>query len=201
MGDSDAPATESIAILGTDIGFTRHRETHRRRLRSRLLMAGSVLAVGAVVVSGFSAQSAAQAAAAEEKERLAVTAVLAKATGPHPEQAGSLAGVVPAHASASARTTLAGAGGVIAAAQGKTDATALSSTVASLSEYTLLAPERVFDLVEQVNAEAEVVKASTAEADRVAAEQAAAAAAKAAADAAAKAAADAAAAAQAQAAA
>ncbi|TFC99512.1 hypothetical protein E3T28_09235, partial [Cryobacterium sinapicolor] len=150
-------------------------------------MAGSVIAVGAVVVSGFSAQSASQSAAAEEKERLAVTAVLARATGPHPEQAGSLAGVVPAHASASARTTLAGANGVIMAAQGKTDATGLSSTVASLSEYRRLTPERVFDLVEQVNAEAEVVKASTAEADRIAAEQAAAAAAAAAVQAAAEA--------------
>ena len=140
-------------------------------------MAGAVIAVGAIVGSGFSAQSASQAAADEQKKRIIATAALAAATGPHPEQAGSLDGVVPAHASASARTALAGATGVIAAAQGKTDVSALSSAVASLSEYTLLAPERVFDLVEQVTAEAEVVKASTAVADRIAAEQAAAAAA------------------------
>ncbi|TFC91273.1 lytic transglycosylase domain-containing protein [Cryobacterium breve] len=162
-------------------------------------MVGSLIAVSAVVVSGFSAQSAAQAAAADEKERIADTAVMATATGPHPEQAGSLDGVVPAHASASARTTLAGATSVIAAAQGKADASALSSSVASLSEYTLLAPERVFDLVDQVKAESAVVQASTTEADRVAAEQAAAAA-KAAAEAAAAAEAQAAAAAKARAA-
>ncbi|TFC59748.1 lytic transglycosylase domain-containing protein [Cryobacterium sp. TMT2-15-1] len=188
----------AAAAIGTDIGFTRHQETRRRRGRSRLFVAGAVIAVGAIVGSGFSAQSASQAAEAEQKKRIIATAALAAATGPHPEQAGSLEGVVPAHASASARTTLAGATGVIAAAQGKTDVSALSSTVASLSEYTLLAPERVFDLVETVTAQAEVVKASTAEADRLAAEQAAAAtaaaaAAQAAADAQAQAAAQAAA--------
>ncbi|MCY7288226.1 MAG: lytic transglycosylase domain-containing protein [Cryobacterium sp.] len=191
--DSDTPIG-AAATPGTDIGFTRHQETRRRRARSRLLVACGVISVGAIVVSGLSAQSASQSAAAEEKARLSATAVLAMATGPHPEQAGSLAEIVPAHAAASARTTLVGANGVIMAAQGKTDATALSSTVAALGDYTLLAPERVFDLVEQVHAEAEVVKVSTAEVDRTAAEQAAAAAAAAQAAAEAQAAADAAAA-------
>jgi hypothetical protein len=196
--DSNTAPIGAEATLGTDIGFTRHQETRNRRVRSRLFAAGAVIAVGAVITSGISAQGAAQAAAAEEEERLAATAMLAEAAGPRPEQSGSLDGVVPAHASASARTTLAGATVVIAAAQGKADATALSSSVASLNEYTLLASERVFDLVEQVNAEAEVVKASTAEADRIAAEQAAAAAAAAQAAAEAQAAEEAAAAAAAQ---
>ena len=178
-------------VAGSDLGPSHRRKPRRPRGRSGLFAATVIVAVGAVVGSGFSAQSAAYAAKAAEKESVATTAALATATGPHPEQAGSLDGVVSAHASASARTTLAGAHGVIAAAQGKTDATALSTTVAALSVHKLLAPERVFYLVDQVNTQAEGVKASTAEAVRSAAEQAAAAAAAAAA---AQAAADAAAA-------
>ena len=178
-------------VAGSDLGPSHRRKPRRPRGRSGLFAATVIVAVGAVVGSGFSAQSAAYAAKAAEKESVATTAALATATGPHPEQVGSLDGVVSAHASASARTTLAGAHGVIAAAQGKTDATALSTTVAALSVHKLLAPERVFYLVDQVNTQAEGVKASTAEAVRIAAEQAAAAAAAAAA---AQAAADAAAA-------
>ncbi len=70
-------------------------------------------------------------------------------------------------------TAVTGASVVIAAAQGKTDATGLSESVAALSHVTLLAPERIFELVDVTTTETANVQASTTEVDRVAAEQAA----------------------------
>ncbi len=118
-----------------------------------------------------------QSATATEELRIEATTDLAESTGRHSEQLTAYDNVMPAHAASKATGALREAVVVMAAAEGKTDATALASSVASLTNFTLLAPERVFELVDQTKAESATVQASTSEADRVAAEQAAAAAA------------------------
>lgn len=160
------------------------RRRARRGWRGRpLITAGAVVAIGAMVGTGFVVQSA----VAAQNESIAATAALTDAADLDVEQLGSHAGILEARAVKLAEDTLASAGDTIAAAQGKTDASQLASSVAALDDYKLLAPERVFDLVETTKTHAANVQAALAEADRIAAEQAAAAA-----EAAAKAAAEAA---------
>lgn len=140
-----------------------------------------------MVGTGF----AVQGAVAAQNDRIAETRALTDAGNSDVQQLDAHGGILEARAVKQAEDTLAGANDTITAAQGKTDATALAAEVAALGDYELLAPERVFDLVDSTRAHAETVRAAVAEVDRVAAEQAAAAAAAAAA---AKAAAEAAAA-------
>ena len=156
--------------------------------RGPLLVAGAVTAIGAMVGTGFVVQGA----VAAQNDRIAETRALTEATDLNVDQLDAHGGILEARAVKQAEDTLSGANDTIAAAQGKADATPLAASVAALSDYRLLAPERVFDLVDMTTANAQTVRAAVAEADRVAAEAAAKAAAEAAA---AKAAADAAAAA------
>ncbi|MEJ3406055.1 hypothetical protein WDJ51_15075 [Rathayibacter sp. YIM 133350] len=150
-----------------------------------MIAAGAVIAISAVVGTGFVLQSTVDA----EHKRVVATSRLTASTGLHAEQLGSHSAVLAAQAELKARTAIAdGNAAVAAAAAGKTDASALATSVAQLANYTLLAPERVFQLAGQTQTATASVTAAVAEADRVAAEQAAAAAAAAAA---AKAAADA----------
>ncbi|WP_444876243.1 lytic transglycosylase domain-containing protein [Agromyces ramosus] len=160
--------------------------------RGPILAAGAVAAIGAMVGTGFAVQSA----VAAQSESVAATAALTEALNPDIEQLGSHAGILEARAVKQAADTLTAASATLAAAQGKADASQLSSSVAALDDYKLLAPERVFELVDATETQTATVHAAVVEADRIAAEQAAAAAAAAAA---AKAAADAAAEAEAEA--
>ncbi|TFD74423.1 lytic transglycosylase domain-containing protein [Cryobacterium fucosi] len=130
---------------------------------------GAFFLVTALVGTGFILQSA----AAAQDARIHATTVLAESTGVNPDQLVAYDNVMPAHAASKARGALDEAVVVMAAAEGKADATALAASVASLTHFTLLAPERVFELVDLTKAESATVQASTAEADRVAAEQAA----------------------------
>ncbi|WP_174844171.1 hypothetical protein [Cryobacterium fucosi] len=164
----------STSTRATDGGSTRPRKPHHRR--SRFLLVGAIVAVGATIGTGVVIQSASAASSV----RVDATAELAASTGRHREQLGAYAGIANAQAAQAAQGTLDGANTVIAAAQGKSDAAALTVSVASLTHYTLLAPDRVYDLVDQTKAQTAAVQATTAEADRVSAEQAAAAAAAAA---------------------
>src|SRR5688572_2463645 len=150
--------------------------------RGPILAAGAVAAIGAMVGTGFVVQSA----VAAQSESVAATAALTEALNPDIEQLGSHAGILEARAVKQAVDTLNSANDTITVAQGKTDATQLASSVAALDDFRLLAPERVFELVDTTEVHLATVQAGVAEADRVAAEQAAAAAAaKAAAEAAA----------------
>lgn len=167
-------------------GRRARRMSSTGRRRGPILVAGAVAAIGAMVGTGFVVQSA----VAAQSESIAATAALTAALNPDIEQLGSHAGILEARAVKQAADTLNAASVTLAAAQGKTDASQLSSSVAALDDYKLLAPERVFELVDTTETHTATVQAAVAEADRVAAEQAAAAAAAAAA---AKAAADAAA--------
>jgi len=148
-----------------------------------------VLVVGAMAGTGFVLQPA----MAAQNDRVAETAALAKSTSLRADQLSSYTAVAEAHAEKAAEGTIAGATAVITAAQDKTDATDLATSVAMLSNYQQLAPERIYDLVDTTNTQVAPVQSATAEADRIAAEAAAAAAAAAAEAAAAEAAAQAAA--------
>lgn len=169
----------------------RERRTQPRgRRRGPLLAAGAVAAVGALVGTGFAVQGSVAAQNAQS-ERIAETRVLTDGVDRNVEQLGSHGGILEARAVKQAEDTLTVATGALSAAQGKADAAALAASVAALDDYKLLAPERVFDLVDATATHAETVRVAVAEADRIAAE-------KAAAEAAAKAAAEAAAAAEAE---
>ena len=144
--------------------------TSARRHRTPLLAAGAVVAIGAMVGTGFAVQSA----VAAQQDGIAATAALSLAANPDVEQLGSHAGILEARAVKQAEDTLRGASDTITAAQGKADATRLASSVAALGDYKLLAPERVFELVEVTQSHAATVQTAIAEADRIAAELAAA---------------------------
>ncbi|KQW05408.1 hypothetical protein ASC66_10350 [Leifsonia sp. Root4] len=162
-------------------GATRVQRLKRRRGRSKILVAGAVVAISAVAGTGFVLQSTVVAHA----ERVAATAALNASTGLASEQLSAYTTVAEAHAARAASITLDQAGAVLAAAEGKTDAGDLASSVAALSNFELLAPGRVFTLVDSTKDKVATVQAATAEVDRVAAEHAAAEAAAAAAAAAA----------------
>jgi Transglycosylase SLT domain len=165
----------------------RARRSPKGRRRGPFLAAGAVAVIGALVGTGFVVQGA----VAAQSDRVAETRALTEATDLDVDQLDAHGGILEARAVKQAEDTLSGANDTIAAAQGKADATPLAASVAALSDYKLLAPERVFELVDVTTERAQTVRAAMAEADRVAAEAAAKAAAEAAA---AKAAADAAAA-------
>ncbi|WP_308800070.1 aggregation-promoting factor C-terminal-like domain-containing protein [Agromyces silvae] len=169
------PATRS----GRRAAQRAQREGASKR-RGPLLVAGAIVAVGALTGTGFAVQSAVGA----QNERIAHTSALVAAANPDRQQAESHSMILDARAAKVAEDTLSVATDTIAAASGKTDAAALSSSVASLGEYKRLDAGRVFSLAKETSAHAEAVKGQIAEFDRVAAEQAAAeAAAKAAAEA------------------
>ena len=177
--------SSSLQTVDPETVPRRDRRDRRGRRRGAWLAAGAVVAIGAMVGTGF----AVQGAVAAQNDRIAETRALTDAANSDVQQLDAHGGILEARAVKQAEETLAGANDTITAAQGKTDATALVAEVSALGDYKLLAPERVFDLVDSTQAHAETVRAAVAEVDRVAAEQAAAAAAAAAAKAAAEAAA------------
>ncbi|WEO78824.1 hypothetical protein BJQ94_07275 [Cryobacterium sp. SO2] len=166
---SARPSTTGEAAQGE----TRATITHRTRVTRRTAAGVAVLVVGAMAGTGFVLQPA----MAAQNDRVAETAALTASTGLHSEQLDSYSTVATAHAEKAAEGTIAGATAVITAAQNKADATGLATSVAMLSNYEQLAPERIYELVDTANTQVPPVQAATAEADRVAAEQAAAAAA------------------------
>ena len=185
QSSSNNDTSISIEAVEPETTSRRVRRGRNGRRRGAWLAAGAVVAVGAMVGTGF----AVQGAVAAQNDRIAETRALADAANTDVQQLDAHGGILEARAVKQAEDTIAVATDTINAAQGKADASALTATVSALGDYKLLAPERVFALVDSTQANAETVRAAVAEADRVAAEQAAAAAA-----AAAKAAADAAAA-------
>ena len=176
----------SIEPVRSQAVSRRARRSPKGWRRGPLIAAGAVAAIGAMVGTGFVVQGA----VAAQNDRVAETRAITDAANIDVQQLDAHGGILEARAVKQAEDTLAGAGDTIAAAQGKADATALAASVAALDDYKLLAPERVFALVDSTEVHAQSVRGAVAEVDRVAAEQAAAAAAaKAAADAAAAAAA------------
>jgi len=150
----------------------RDRNARFRRHRDGMILAAALVAVGAVVGNGLVLQPA----LAAQSESIAATAAHAASTGKHSEQLDSHARVLGVRADESAKATLTVAMSTVAAAKGKTDATALTASVASLSYYTRLFPEQVFQLVENTKAETATLQAATAAVDRASAAKSAAAA-------------------------
>ncbi|MCP2371661.1 hypothetical protein BJ978_002337 [Agromyces terreus] len=140
-----------------------------RRFRTPLVTAGAIVAVGALVGSGYAAQSNADAAAA----RVAETQALALAAERDSVQDLEVdhGAVLDVRAEQQAKDTLDVAAGAIAAAKGKADATALATSVAALDSYELLSPRKVFELVDQAKTQTGQVTKAVAEADRIAAEK------------------------------
>ncbi|MGR0221706.1 aggregation-promoting factor C-terminal-like domain-containing protein [Agromyces sp. ZXT2-6] len=153
-----------------DLDANRSRVRRVRRNRKALFASGAIVAVGALVGSGFALQSA----VADEHARIAQTAALADAHNRGIEQLDAHGGILEAQAVKQAEDTLTVAGDTLAAAEGKADAAELASTVATLEHYTYLAPERVFELADVATTHAEQVKAEIAAFDKAAAEKAAA---------------------------
>ncbi|MBX0300358.1 lytic transglycosylase domain-containing protein [Cryobacterium sp. 1639] len=151
----------------------RATHAHHARVTRRTAAGVAVLVVGAMVGTGFVLQPA----MAAQNDRVAETAALTESTGLHSEQLRSYSAIAAAHAEKAAEGTIAGATAVVTAAQNKADATDLATSVAMLSDYEQLAPERIYDLVDTTNTQVAPVQSATAEADRIAAEAAAAAAA------------------------
>ena len=167
----------TIATPAPEATSRRARRNPKGWRRGPIIVAGAVAAIGAMVGTGFVVQGA----VAAQNDRIAETRALTEAANSDVQQLDAHGGILEARAVKQAEDTLAVATDTINAAQGKADATALTATVSALGEYKLLAPERVFALVDSTESHAETVRAAVAEADRVAAEQAAAAAAAAAA--------------------
>ncbi|HYI33490.1 MAG TPA: hypothetical protein VEX88_08530 [Glaciibacter sp.] len=159
----------------TDTSTTPFSAKRTRPSRRRLLAIGSIIALGALASTGYGVQSAMAAQAYDE--RIAVATDLTTGSDVLPEAEYSYSAVVQKLAEQSAEVAINGANAAVASAQGKTDATALSTSVAALSYFTLLAPERVFQLVDETVTQTATVQAAVLEVDRIAAEQAAAAAA------------------------
>ncbi|PWB96509.1 hypothetical protein [Homoserinimonas hongtaonis] len=138
-----------------------------KKRRSAILATVAVLAVGGIIAGGLTVQSAAVAAEAAEVAAAQEARAEAAARQAAYEQ----------RVEAEALSVIEAATPVIAAAQGKVDAAALATPVASLTERATLEVEVVEDLIEQASAAIPAVEAAIVEADRVAAEAAAAAAA------------------------
>jgi hypothetical protein len=149
------------------------RRTLRRGVRrfatKQIIIASALAATGVLVGSGFIAQSSiasSEKAASSQRTEQALAATVEKSR------------VV-----AQAQDTLARADQVVTAATAKVDTTTLSTSIASLTNYSALDAPAVTALTVQTEFQAQQVKAAADEADRVAAAAAAAAAAKAEADA------------------
>lgn len=128
------------------------------------LAVGAVITVAAVAATGFTAQSAAAAEATEQATSQLVQEALTQSSEKHE--------LFEVRTAGEARIAVNTAGQVIAAAEGKADATALASSVATLEHAGDRAPIQLLQLVDQVEAETAAVQGAIAEADRVAAEAA-----------------------------
>ncbi|WP_240666003.1 hypothetical protein [Agromyces sp. LHK192] len=176
MRNQTSPANPDVQNAPT-ADTTEQPETRRairrgRIGRRRLIGIGALVAVGALVGTGFTVKSAADAQA-----RIEATAAVTDATGLHRDQLGAYSTVAAAKAIHSAQDTIAVAQSALQTADGKVDASALASSVASLGEYETMPIDSIVDLTRQTKTQAAEAVAAAAEHDRVVAEQAAAAAA------------------------
>ncbi|MWB98387.1 hypothetical protein GB864_07470 [Agromyces sp. MMS17-SY077] len=158
------------------------KAARRARVGHRRLMFGAaaIAAVAVAVGTGFTVQ-----ASVDTQASIAETTANGQAGAYDSSQLGAYSNISEARAGKDARDTISAANGVIAAADGKVDASALQTSVASLGDYATMSVADITELTTETKAEAEKTRAATEEHDRQAAEAAAAAAAKAAADAAA----------------
>ena len=168
---SNQPDTPTIVApeRGAATRQPRPGPSAKRRWRV-VLAAGAVLALGATAGTGLMVQTAVE----QQQERVAETEALTASVDLDASQLDTHAGILTARATQEAERALSGADATIAEASGKSDAGELAASVSALRSYELLAPERVFELVEATEAQVAAVRAGIAEFDRIAAERAAA---------------------------
>ncbi len=159
--DSTGSTPETRSAIGA-----KKRQT---RMRGGILVAGSLVAVGALVGAGFVVQSNVEATNAS----IAATEVLTASTGRQSDQLAAYGIVSSARAKSKAKDTITVAKDAIGLAKGKADTATLSASVASLGNYELLTPGRIFELVDQTHAETTKVKKATKKAEELAAKKAA----------------------------
>ncbi|GAA1770902.1 lytic transglycosylase domain-containing protein [Agromyces humatus] len=135
-----------------------------------VLAIGAVVGIAATTGTGLLVRTAADETAA----RIAATEELTASVDLAADQLDAHGLMLTARAARDAEITLDGAAETIAAARGKSDAAELEASVAALRVFQLLAPERIFELVDIADAQAATVRAEVAEFDRIAAEKAAA---------------------------
>jgi len=163
----------SRQIPASESGSGTPPRPHPRSRRKQWLAAlsiGAVVAIAATAGTGMLVRTAADETAAS----IAATEELAASIDLTSDQLDAHGLMLTARATSDAEAALDGAAQAIAAARGKSDAAALAASVAALSVYELLAPERIFELAELADAQAATVRAEVAEFDRIAAEKAAA---------------------------
>jgi hypothetical protein len=164
---------ETSTTAAPEPGIAPERTGAGPRLASRwrvVLAAGAVLALGATAGTGLMVRTAVE----QQEERVAETAALAASVDLDASQLDTHAGILTARAAQAAEQALSGGDAAIAAASGKADAGQLVASVAALRSFELLAPERVFALVDATEAQIAAVQAGIVEFDRIAAERAAA---------------------------
>ncbi|SFR79317.1 Transglycosylase SLT domain-containing protein [Agromyces sp. CF514] len=173
---NQTPSPENTQIVETEAKRSGRRAAGTvRRFKAPLITAGAIVAVGALVGSGYAVQGEATAKA----QRVEETAALSLAAERDSRQGLAVdhGAVLDVRAAKQAEDTLTVATKAIASAAGKADASALATTVAALDSYERLSPSKVFELVDTTKSQTDQVVKAVAEADRVAAEKAAAAAA------------------------
>ncbi|GAA2022043.1 transglycosylase SLT domain-containing protein [Agromyces tropicus] len=131
----------------TEAASRRLAKRDRRSRRRRLVAAGALVAVGAIAGTGLTVNSSLAA------QRVADTAVLAESTGLAKDQLGAYAGIAEAKVHAEAQDTLTLAEDTLSDVEGKIDAGALASSVASLGDYEVLPIDEVRDLTSSTRAE------------------------------------------------
>lgn len=164
------PDQSTTAVPEADTRTERNEARRRSRRWRAALAAAAVIALGTTAGTGLMVQTAVE----EQEARIAETAALTASVDLDASQLDAHAGILTARATQAAEQALSGAEATIAEASGKSDAAELAASVAALKSFELLAPERVFALVEATEAHVDVVRAGIVEFDRIAAERAAA---------------------------
>ncbi|GLI29122.1 hypothetical protein ARHIZOSPH14_33640 [Agromyces rhizosphaerae] len=147
-----SPETPDEATAGR--GARRATSPRNRRL---LIGATALVAAGAMTGTGFMAQSV----VAEQQARIAATTWMSNAVGLDADQHPAYDAVMASRANLDAEATITVAKKAIEKADGYADSSDLEASVASLEYYELLAPERVFLLVDQTTEHADDVTAET----------------------------------------
>jgi hypothetical protein len=167
----DNPLSRQIPASESGSGTpSRPQPRSRRKQWLAALSIGAVVAIAATAGTGMLVRTAADETAAS----IAATEELTASVDLTSDQLDAHGLMLTARATSDAEAALDGAAQAIAAARGKSDAAELEASVAALQVHDLLAPERIFELVDLAEAQAAAVRAEVAEFDRIAAEKAAA---------------------------
>ena len=157
----EARSFRNLEVMQTVSPLSTQKVDSTRRTRTKLVAVTSVALIGLIVGGGFMVQSVMATNASIE-----ATTELSESTGVRHEQLDVYAKIARVRADTHAETTINDANVVIAAVQGKVDATPLATSVVSLSNYKVLDMDAVVSLTDQTKAAAANAQAAAAEVDR-----------------------------------